>query len=168
MMLRGRVWKFGDNINTDLILPGHAVMRPVAEQPRYAFEATRPDWAAAVRPGDIILGGRNFGTGSGRPAARILTQLGVVAVVAETITGLFYRNCVNYGLPPVPCPGVLAAFEEGDEAEIELPTGRIRNLRTGEQLMGEAIPDSLFEIVTRGGVFPMLEKEGLIVPEKAS
>jgi 3-isopropylmalate/(R)-2-methylmalate dehydratase small subunit len=164
MILRGRVWKFGDNINTDLILPGHAVMRPVAEQPQYAFEATRPDWAQQVRKGDIILGGRNFGTGSGRPAARILTQLGITAVVAETITGLFYRNCVNYGLPPIPCPGILAAFEEGDDAEVDIPNGKIRNLRTGATLSGEAIPETLFEIMNAGGVFPLLEKEGLIEP----
>ncbi len=164
MILRGRVWKFGDNINTDLILPGHAVMRPVAEQPRYAFEATRPGWAQQVRKGDIILGGRNFGTGSGRPAARILTQLGITAVVAESITGLFYRNCINYGLPPLPCPGILAAFEEGDEVEIEIPEGTIRNRRSNTSLAADAIPDALFEIMSAGGVFPLLENEGLIEP----
>lgn len=164
MILRGRVWKFGDNINTDLILPGHAVMRPVDQQPRYAFEANRPGWADEVRPGDILLGGRNFGTGSGRPAARILTQLGITVVVAETITGLFFRNCVNYGLPAIPCPGVLDAFDEGDEAEVSVPDGAVRNLRTGVSLAGQPIPALLFEIVRAGGVFPMLEKEGLIEP----
>ena len=168
MIVRGRVWIFGDDINTDLILPGHAVMRPVAEQPRYAFEATRPGWSQQVRPGDILLGGRNFGTGSGRPAARILTQLGITAVVAESITGLFYRNCVNYGLPPVPAPGILAAFAEGDEAAIDLPGGRIVNLTTGAEIAGEPIPEILFEIVTAGGVFPLLEREGLIRPEGAA
>jgi 3-isopropylmalate/(R)-2-methylmalate dehydratase small subunit len=164
MILRGRVWKFGDNINTDLILPGHAVMRPVDQQPRYAFEANRPGWAQEVRKGDIILGGRNFGTGSGRPAARILTQLGIAVVVAETITGLFFRNCVNYGLPAVSCPGILDAFQEGDEAEVVVPEGAVRNVRTGASLAGQAIPAPLFEIVCAGGVFPMLEREGLIEP----
>jgi 3-isopropylmalate/(R)-2-methylmalate dehydratase small subunit len=162
MIITGRVWKFGDNINTDLIQPVHAILKPVGEQPRYVFEATRPDWAALVTKGDIIIGGRNFGTGSGRPAARVLLQLGISCLIADSIAGLFFRNCMNYGLPAIECDGVSAMFEEGDRCEAHVPDGLVRNLRSNEQKRGLPIPDQLFAIVAGGGVFPLLEKEGSI------
>ena len=104
MRMQARTWKFGDHINTDLILPGPVMLLPFDEQPQYVFQANRPGWAKLVRSGDILIGGHNFGTGSGRPAARSLKVLGISCVVAESINGLFFRNCINYGLYPLECP----------------------------------------------------------------
>lgn len=165
MRLAGKVWKFGNDINSDLLMPGHAVFRPLAEQSRWVFSANRPGWTDQVRPGDIIVGGRNFGTGSGRPAARLLKELGIGCLLAESINGLFFRNCVNYAFPALEVPGVSAAFEEGDPAEVAFVEGTVRNARTGALLPGKPWPPMLREILEAGGVFPLLEREGLLAPE---
>src|SRR5262249_27329999 len=119
-MIAGRVWKFGDNINTDLMLPGPLLLATDEEQRRAVFSANRPDWVDQVRPGDIIVGGLNYGMGSSRPAARSLRNCGVAALVAESINGLFFRNAVNYGLLALECPGISTACEEGQELEISV------------------------------------------------
>ena len=112
MKFKARVWKFGENINTDLILPIQAFYLPAAEQPKYVFHANRPGWVDQVQPGDIIIGGKNFGMGSSRPAARSLKNLGLACLVAPSINGLFFRNCVNFAFPAIECPGVHEAFQE--------------------------------------------------------
>lgn len=166
--LAGRTWKFGNDINTDLILPIEALLKPVDEQPAFVFEGVRPGWSKLVRPGDIIVGGSNFGAGSGRPAPRVLMQLGISAVIAETIPGLFFRNCINYGLIAIECEGVSAAFDEGDEACIELESLTIINKRTDLRLEGVRIPEKLARIVRAGGIFRMLEEEGYIEPQSSN
>ena len=165
MELAGKIWKFGNNINTDLMLPGHAIFRPVEEQARFAFSAVRPGWASKVRPNDMIVGGFNFGTGSGRPAPRVLREVGISCVLAESINGLFYRNSINYGLAVIQCAGVHEAFEEGDPAEVDLKTSRVVNRRTGQELYGAPMPEPLYKLITGGGIFPLLEAEGFIEPE---
>src|SRR4029077_5425882 len=95
-MAIGRVWTFGDDINTDLMLPGPLLTASEEEQRRAVFSANRPGWVDKGRSGDIIIGGRNFGTGSSRPAARSLRNLGLGALVAESINGLFFRNCRRF------------------------------------------------------------------------
>ena len=102
LIREGRVWKFGENINTDLIFPQSAFRIPVAEQKRLVFSAIRPDWAAQVVPGDLIVGGRNFGTGSGRPVGKVLSECGIVGLAADSINGLCIRNCINYSFPALP------------------------------------------------------------------
>jgi 3-isopropylmalate/(R)-2-methylmalate dehydratase small subunit len=117
----GRVWKFGDNINTDLMLPGDVHAGTEAEQARAVFAANRPGWIDEMKPGDVIIGGRNYGTGSSRPAARSLKNIGIVCLVADSINGLFFRNCVNFGLLALECAGVSELFpEEGQIAEVSL------------------------------------------------
>lgn len=103
MKFTARVWKFGDNINTDLILPNAAFYLTQQEQLQYIFRANRPGWADLVQPGDILIGGKNFGMGSSRPAARNLKNLGIACLVADSIIGLFYRNSVNFALPAMEC-----------------------------------------------------------------
>ncbi len=95
---------------------------------QHCFSANRPGWVDQVRQGDIIVGGFNFGTGSSRPDAHVFKRLGISCLLAETINGLFLRNCVNYGLAALPFPGILQAFEEGEEAEVDLRSGRVTNL----------------------------------------
>lgn len=164
MKFKARVWKFGDNINTDLILPIQAFYLPAAEQPKYVFQANRPGWVKEVRPGDIIVGGKNFGMGSSRPAARSLKNLGLACVVAPSINGLFFRNCVNFAFPAMECPGVDAAFEEGETAEVDFEASVVRNVTRGGTLQGRPIPAKLMELVKAGGIYPLLEAEGLIAP----
>ena len=163
-MIAGKVWKFGDNINTDLMLPGNLLLAPEAEQQKAVFQANRPGWVDAVRPGDVIVGGLNYGMGSSRPAARSLRNCGVAALVAESINGLFFRNAVNFGLLALECPGVHAAFAEGQMLEISLDDFTVRNRETGAALNAQPVPPMLLDLMRNGGLYPYLEKEGLIAP----
>jgi 3-isopropylmalate/(R)-2-methylmalate dehydratase small subunit len=167
-MVTGRVWKFGDDINTDLMLPGPLLTASEEEQRRAVFSANRPGWVDQVRPGDIIIGGRNFGTGSSRPAARSLRNLGLGALVAESINGLFLRNAVSFGFLALECPGISGALEEGQNAEIAIDAWTVRNRDTGATLPISPIPEQLLSLMTSGGIYPLLEKQGLIAPKAAS
>ena len=162
MEFTGKSWKFGDNINTDLILPGRAQLFTEMEQLRCVFEANRPSWVAEVAKGDILIGGHNFGMGSSRPAARSLRNTGLACMVAESINGLFYRNCVNWGFLALECEGISNAFEEGDKAKVSFADFTVTNSRAGEILQGRLVPDVLLDTMKAGGVLPLLEAEGLI------
>lgn len=161
-MIKGKTWKFGDNINTDLILPIRAYYLSVEEQPKFVFAANRPGWSSEVAKGDIVIGGANFGMGSSRPAARSLRNLGIGCLIAESINGLFFRNSVNFGFAAIECPGVNAAFEEGDVAEVSLDDFTVRNATSGAVLQAHPMPGALMDLMNSGGVYPLLEKEGLI------
>ena len=163
-MIAGKVWTFGDNINTDLILPGPYLYRSPAEQARAVFQANRPGWVDQVTEGDALIGGFNFGMGSSRPAGRSLRLCGVGFVLAETINGLFFRNSVNYGLLAAECRGVAAAFTEGDMAELDLNAWSVRNQRTGQVLAVTPVPAQLLTLMTGGGIYPVMEARGLIGP----
>lgn len=163
-MIAGRVWMFGDNINTDLMLPGALLFATEDEQKRAVFSANRPGWIDTMRPGDIVVGGLNYGMGSSRPAARSLRNLGIAALVAESINGLFFRNAVNFGLVALECPGVHAAFVEGQTAEISLDEFTVRNRDTGAVLNASPVPPMLLDMMRHGGVYPDLERRGLIAP----
>ena len=163
-MTSGRVWKFGDNINTDLMLPGSVLYSSPEQQARAVFMNNRPGWVNQVRPGDAIVGGFNYGMGSSRPAARSLRNCGVGFLLAETINGLFFRNAVNYGLLACECAGVSPAFEEGDIAELDLDAWSVRNPRTGQTLKVTPVPEQLLAMMLGGGIYPVLEREGLIAP----
>jgi 3-isopropylmalate/(R)-2-methylmalate dehydratase small subunit len=158
----GRVWKFGDDINTDLIIPGFAILLPPDEQTRHCFSANRPGWVDQVSPGDVLLAGRNFGVGSGRAIGDVFVALGISGVVAESFNGLGLRNCINAGLPSLPCPGILAAFDEGDIAEVDWTSGGVRNVTKDRTLHGEPLPVALQDIVIAGGVEAMLRSEGYL------
>lgn len=164
MVFRGRVWVAGDNINTDLILPIQAYYLTIAEQPKWVFSANRPGWSDEVRKGDILIGGKNFGMGSSRPAARSLKNLGLACVVAESINGLFYRNAVNFAFPALEAPGVSEIFKEGDSAEVFFEAFRVRNAASGKECSAGAMPVPLLKILKAGGIYPLLEKEGKIAP----
>lgn len=161
----GRVWKFGDQINTDLIMPASTFRLPKSEHHRFCFEAIRPGWVDAVRPGDIIVGGENFGMGSGRPVGTALRACGIVGLVADSINGLCLRNCVNFSLPGIDCPGVTAIFEDGDIARVDFLSGAVENVTRRKSIQGKPLAPLLAEIVIAGGVIPMLLKEGYIHAE---
>ncbi len=166
MNFKGRVWIVGDNINTDLILPNKAFYLTHEEQAQYVFSANRPGWAQQVQQGDILIGGHNFGMGSSRAAARSLKNLGLACLVTESLNGLFLRNCVNFAFPALECPGVHAAFSEGEEAEVEFEMALVRNVTRNTALQGKPLPQQLMALVQAGGVYQLLEQEGLIAPKK--
>ena len=165
LRFRGRVWIVGDNINTDLILPIQAFYLPAEEQARHVFSANRPGWSSEVRPGDILVGGRNFGMGSSRPAARSLKNLGLACLVAPSINGLFFRNCVNFAFPAIACPGVVEAFKEGELADVDIDAATVTHVSSGVHLTATPVPPKLRELISAGGVFPLLEREGAIAAQ---
>jgi 3-isopropylmalate/(R)-2-methylmalate dehydratase small subunit len=164
VQLEGRVWKFGDDINSDLLYPQVAYGLPLDEACKLVFRANRPGWADLVEPGDLIVGGRNFGMGSSRTASALLIRLGIAACIADTVTSLFFRNCVNTGLPVLSCPGVTGAVEEGQRLRIDFSTGLVDNLDTGAEVEGRRLPAELLHIIESGGVLHSLEARGLIAP----
>jgi 3-isopropylmalate/(R)-2-methylmalate dehydratase small subunit len=167
-MISGKVWKFGDNINTDLMLPGPLLFASEEEQKKAVFSANRPGWVDHMRPGDIIVGGVNYGMGSSRPAARSLRNLGIVALIAESINGLFFRNAVNHGLLALECPGIDVAFEEGQTAAVSVKEFTVRNRDTGALMQARPIPPMLLDLMLHGGLYPDLERQGLLEPVKAT
>ena len=160
----GRVWKFGDLVNTDMIMPSAAFRLPKGEHHTLCFESVRPGWAKSVAPGDILVAGENFGMGSGRPVGEVLRACGIVGVVAESVNGLALRNCVNASLPALNCPGVAALFEDGDSARVDFLAGRVENLTRRTLLQTAPLAPLLAEIVAAGGVIPMLVNGGDIEP----
>jgi 3-isopropylmalate/(R)-2-methylmalate dehydratase small subunit len=166
-LISGKIWKFGDDINTDLMLPGPLLFATEEEQKRAVFSANRPGWADQVQTGDIIVGGLNYGMGSSRPAARSLRNLGIAALLAESINGLFFRNAVNFGLLALECPGIHTAFEEGQTADVSLEDFTVRNRDTGALLTAQRVPSMLLDLMTQGGLYPHLERQGLIEPKAA-
>jgi len=153
-----RAWVLGDNVDTDAIAPGRYMKFGIAEIAPHCLEGVLPEFARSVRPGDVVVGGRNFGAGSSReqaPAA--LKHLGVAAVVAESFAGLFYRNALNLGLAAVVCADA-RRIRDGDRLRVSFENGEIANLTTGETLRGEPIPPHLMEMVRDGGLLAHLDK----------
>lgn len=154
----GRAWVFGDNVDTDVLAPGKYMKSPIEELARHCLEAVEPAFAASVRPGDVVVGRRNFGAGSSREQApQALKLLGVAAVVAESFAGLFYRNALNLGLAAVVCADA-QKIRAGDRLRVDAGAGRIDNLTSGESLPCEPIPQHLMQMLADGGLMGHLEK----------
>jgi 3-isopropylmalate/(R)-2-methylmalate dehydratase small subunit len=151
-VLEGRVWKFGDNIDTDAIVPGRYLVRDLPEIAEHVLEGVRPEFAADCAQGDIIVGGRNFGTGSSREMApRGIQAVGITAVVAKSFARIFFRNCVNVGLAPIECPDA-GSIEEGQRVSIDVEAGIVTVLETGRRLEAVALPDVIAPILRAGGM----------------
>ena len=165
MRISGKVWKFGDDINTDLIFPHHALRLSPDEQAKMVFSDNRPGWTDSVSPGDLIVAGKNFGTGSARPGSIILKHLGLGGMIADSMNGIFFRNCIGYGFPALQCGGVSGMFEEGDRAEFDLLTGEVKNLTTGAVLRGNPLSEKMTEMIAAGGIDGFLIRNGFVKPE---
>ena len=165
LVREGRVWIFGDDINTDLIFPSRAFRLPHQEQHREVFSANRPGWVDVVEDGDIIVAGDNFAMGSGRPVGLLLAACGIRGVVAHAVNGLGLRNCVNFGVPALSAPNVAALFEEGERARIDFTAGLVENLDRGTSMETKGLPPLFQELVENGGAIPMLVREGWIEAE---
>jgi len=156
-VMRGRVWKFGDDISTDLLSPGAYAVDPVEIRKQHVLESVDPQFASSVRPGDILVVGTNFGCGSSRETApENLKALGIACVVASSFARIFLRNAVAIGLPVLICPGAPGIVDTGDEAEVDLARGLIRNVRTGEVAEGEPLPEAMRRILAAGGILSSL------------
>lgn len=157
--MTGRVWKFGDEINTDVLAPGIYMKSPLEEIASHCLETVDKNFAGEIKPGDYVVAGKNFGMGSSREqAAQVLKALGVAAVIANSFGGIFYRNAFNLGLPAVVSQAT-DAISADDQLEVDLRGGIITNLSNGDQLSGEAIPDHLMAYIEAGGLVPYLEKK---------
>jgi 3-isopropylmalate/(R)-2-methylmalate dehydratase small subunit len=167
LRVTGRVWAFGDSLNTDAMYPPDAMKLNLAEAAKMVFYEVRPGWTSQVRAGDIVVAGRNFGLGSSRPVAALFRQLGVAALAAEEFNSLFFRNAVNAGLPAMTVPGVTGAFSDGDTGTFDLATGSWRNDTTGVSGTVPVLPDLVLEIIASGGVLPRLAEQGYLPAELA-
>jgi 3-isopropylmalate/(R)-2-methylmalate dehydratase small subunit len=145
-------------VDTDALAPGQFMKFGIEEIARHCLEAVEPGFAAAVRPGDVVVAGRNFGAGSSREQApQALKALGVAALVAESFAGLFYRNALNLGLPALACRDA-KRIRAGDRVRVDAEAGRIDDETTGETLACEPIPPHLMQMIRDGGLLPHLEK----------
>ncbi len=163
MNIKGKVWKFGENVDTDVIIPARYLnTSDPQELARHCMEDADPDFHAKVHPGDVIVAGKNFGCGSSREHAPIaLKAAGVAAVVAPSFARIFYRNAFNMGLPIFESPEAATAIEEGHEVEIKGDTGEIRDLTTGQTFQAQPIPPFMQELIADGGLIPhVLKKRG--------
>lgn len=160
-VLRGRVWKFGDNISTDLLAPVDSAFDALTTGDRVelCMSAERPDFGKEVRSGDIVVGGRNFGCGSSRPVAKSLIKLGVSCVLAESISAIFFRNSINLGLPALTVSGITRFFQEGHQGAVNLREGWIHNLSTDQRTAFEPMPPEIIRILEAGGLVPYLKIE---------
>ncbi|MEP2285451.1 MAG: 3-isopropylmalate dehydratase small subunit [Nitratireductor sp.] len=157
--MTGKAWKYGDNVDTDLLAPGVYMKGPVAELAKHCLEAIDLEFASNVRPGDVIVAGRNFGIGSSREqAAEVLVLLGVKAVIAKRFGGIFYRNAFNLGLLALVADAE-ADVEAGHELDLDPASGTITNITTGAQIAAEPVPEHLRRIVAAGGLVPYLEQK---------
>ena len=156
-MMSNRVWKFGDNINTDILAPGVYIKLPIDELASHCLESIDPSFASKVAEGDVIVAGNNFGMGSSREqAAQVLKELGIIAVIAASFGGIFYRNAFNLGLPAILSKDVLKITTD-HQIKLDLKSGRIRNVTTNQDLVGEKVPENLLTLIEAGGLVPYLE-----------
>jgi 3-isopropylmalate/(R)-2-methylmalate dehydratase small subunit len=160
-VLRGRAFKFGDNISTDLIVPGRlAYLRSnLTELTKHVLEDADPAFASRVKAGDFIVAGNNFGLGSSREHAPLVIKLaGVRAILAKSVARIFFRNAINLGLPILICD--TEKINDGDELEIDLAAGIVRDITTGNQITFTKIPEVMLHILDEGGLIPYIQKYG--------
>jgi len=154
----GRAFVFGDNIDTDLLAPGHAMKLDPAALARHCLEAIDPAFATTVRPGDVLVGGANFGLGSSREQAAVsLKLLGISAVIARSFARIFYRNAINLGLPALILPDA-GAIRAGDLLRIDAAQGQVFNLTRNAVYPTSPMPPHLMAMIASGGLIPHLRQ----------
>ncbi|MCL4499393.1 MAG: 3-isopropylmalate dehydratase small subunit [Chloroflexi bacterium] len=153
-MIKGKVWKFGENVDTGQLAPPVAGdLVDAAIGARYCLVNIRPEFAKTVQRGDIIVAGKNFGCGSSRESApKNLLALGVACVIAPSFGRIFLRNAINLGLPLLECAGAPDVIKEGDMVEADLASGRIADITRGRDMRASPLPPVLMEIIEKGGL----------------
>ena len=161
MNASGTVFKYGDNIDTDVIIPARYLnIADTAELATHCMEDIDTEFVHQVRKGDIMVGGENFGCGSSREhAPLVIKESGVDCVIAKTFARIFYRNAINIGLPILECPQASDRIDAGDQVSIDFDTGIITNETKGESYQAQPFPDFIKEIMAAGGLVPSLAKK---------
>ena len=160
-MLKGMAHKFGDSISTDHIIPGrYAHLRSnLPELAKHVLEDADPKFCKKVKPGDFIAGGNNFGLGSSREHAPLVIKMtGVSAILAKSVARIFFRNAINLGLPVLICN--TDKINDGDELEIDLGAGTVKDITSGTELIFGKIPNVMLKILDEGGLIPYIQKHG--------
>jgi 3-isopropylmalate/(R)-2-methylmalate dehydratase small subunit len=160
-MLKGKAWKFGDDISTDHIAPGRYfhLRSNLPELAKHVLEDADTEFASKMSPGDFVVGGKNFGLGSSREHAPTIIKLsGVSAVLAKSFARIFFRNSINVGLPVLICD--TDKINVGDELEVDLEAGAIKDLTNGEQLNFKPLPSTMIKILNDGGLVSHIQKHG--------
>ena len=158
-MVTGKVFKYGDNVDTDVIIPARYLNAPSPEElAKHCMEDIDPAFATTVQPGDIIVGGANFGCGSSREHAPIsIRACGVACVIAASFARIFYRNSINIGFPILECPEAAQAIENGHKVSVDFATGIITDETTGKTFQATAFPGFINKIIENGGLLPYLK-----------
>ena len=158
-MVSGKVVKYGDNVDTDVIIPARYLNAPSPEElAKHCMEDIDASFATTVKPGDIMVGGANFGCGSSREHAPIsIRACGVRCVIAASFARIFYRNAINIGFPILECPEAAAAINNGDTVSVDFATGKIIDETTGETFQAVALPPFIEKIVEHNGLLPYLK-----------
>lgn len=159
--LKGKVWKLGNDVDTDLIIAARYLNRSDAEfLASHCLEDLIPNIREKVKPGDILVAGRNFGCGSSREHAPIaLKEAGFSCVIAESYARIFYRNSISIGLPIIVAPQLCQAIEQGAELEVDPVSGLIKDLTNNRTFQGEPFPDFMLEILNYGGIVPYVKEK---------
>jgi len=161
VILRGKAHKFGDGISTDHIIPGrYAHLRSnLPELAKHVLEDADPDFVKKVKPGDFVVGGSNFGLGSSREHAPLVIKMaGVSAILAKSAARIFFRNAINLGLPVLICN--TDKIDDGDELEVDLTEGTVRDKTNGGVLTFGRIPEVMLKILNEGGLIPYIQRHG--------
>jgi len=161
MILRGRVWRFGNDVDTDVIIPvKYCTSTDPQELGRHCMEGIDPDFPRKIRPGDIMVANKNFGCGSSRePAPIAIKAVGISCVIAKTFARIFYRNAFNVGLPLLECEDASDHIEEGHEIEVNLDTGTIRDLYLRQSFQAKPVPPFMQDLLRDGGLMNHLAKK---------
>jgi len=163
MILKGKAWKFGDDISTDHITPGRYfhLRSNIQELAKHIMEDADPEFPKKFRPGDFIVAGKNFGMGSSREHAPLALKVaGVSAVLAKSFARIFYRNAINVGLPVLIVS--TERIESGDELEVDLANGIVRDLTKGFELKAKPLPDIMLRILKEGGLIEFVKRYGTL------
>lgn len=156
--IKGKVWRFGDNIDTDVIVPGQYLKLSGEEAAEHVMEGVDPQFKEKISAGDIMVGGTNFGCGSSRETApAAIKHAGIGAVIAVFFARIFYRNAINIGLPVFECPQA-EEIQEGDQLEINLEKGEIYNITQQKTYKATPYPEKIMQIISSGGLMSMLSK----------
>ena len=157
-MYQGKAFQYGDNVDTDVIIPARYLNAPSAEElAKHCMEDIDTEFVTEVTPGDIMIGGENFGCGSSREHAPIAIRAsGISCVVAASFARIFYRNAINIGFPILECPEAARSIKKGDLVSVDADTGVIKNLTTGEEFKATPFPAFINRIIENGGLLPYL------------
>lgn len=153
-----KIWRYGDHVDTDVIIPARYLnISDFKELAEHAMEDIDTTFAPNVRPGDIIVAGKNFGCGSSREHAPVVLKVkGVQCIVADSFARIFYRNAINIGLPIMECPEAARAIEAGDDVTVDFDSGTITDHTRNESWKGEAFPPFMQKIIKAGGLIPYM------------